>query len=301
MEQQQERQQEEYDITYLESLPIDVFTYLIDTGDITNEDLLRLCNSSSKLNKKCNARSQEIFKRALKRTYNVTDTRGYEPREFLKFFKFSIQNSYNFLPGRIQFLIPDSVIEEFIKNTNEIHNLSITIDDLKNSRTFRKIIEQHHMGLTKAGIPIINPGYDNARLLKWKPNKYIPNEYILIEDVQIPIIQISEVEIKAEKISPFKPGGHGNYFVTRDGYIKEYKDKYGRVKNELTYSTGTRYPTRQAAEPEANYYLRKELYPLYNARKRDGQDFVILGIIIFAEQYEDLIDELKSNSIAIKI
>jgi len=277
-------------ISHLESLPLDVFRHMVDVGEINNEDLLRLCNSSPILNKYCNKDEQLIFKTALKRTFNVTDTRGYKPRYFLKLFKFSIQNSYGYQPGKVQLLIPDLIIEKFLIKLNKDLNKNIIIDELKKSKMFKEIIEQHHMGLNKNGELIIHPGEDRQSFLEWKIN-----EYIIVEDDIIPIIQISEPKLQSIDPwnNPYGPkDGHGNFFVTIDGYIKEHKDKYGRVINKIYQSSGNRYPTKAAAEPEAKYNIDR-LYDMYNSRKKIGQDFVILGIIIFTDQLQKLYEEFS--------
>jgi len=126
----------------LESLPYDVFALMIETGQINNENLLRLCNSSSILNKMCNKNNQLIFKKALKRTYGIENfSLKMKPRDFLKLFKFSsINDVYNsFEPHRIgmKFFIPDVIIEKFAIS------LGVTLDDLLLSPTFISILQQH--------------------------------------------------------------------------------------------------------------------------------------------------------------
>lgn len=126
----------------LERLPYDIFALMIETGQINNVNLLRLCNSSPILNNHCNKHNQLIFKKVLKRTYGIENpSLKMKPREFLKLFKFNIINdvyiSYESHRIGMKFFIPDVIIEKFAVS------LEVSLDNLLLSPTFISILQQH--------------------------------------------------------------------------------------------------------------------------------------------------------------
>jgi hypothetical protein len=57
----------------------DIFAFTILNSNVRGRDLLRLCNSSSKINNICNARNQDLFKRVIQQDFGLkveTDARN---------------------------------------------------------------------------------------------------------------------------------------------------------------------------------------------------------------------------------
>jgi len=286
--------------TYLENLPLDVFIHLVDTGGIENVDLIRLCSTSSKIRTKCEARNQEVYRKAIFRTYGIKDLRGYRPKTFLMLFKFSISSKVGYLDryrrtnqDKLGFLIPDKVIEIFA------NSLNVTVDRLLKSEIFTEIINQHRTISFYSTDNIIDPnsldinkGYNSYERVPWVPGESV-------NDGEIPIIWSSDNDKnedieKPEYYGP-EPGGHGNFTIDYSGDIVEIKDKLGRTKNHIDRNN-TRYPTRQAAEDDAR--KRKEYIELdkrYRAQFNKFTEYVIVGIILLNGQLEKLKNELNTR------
>lgn len=85
-------------ISYWSALPYDVFVYLIEVGELRGKDLISLCISNSVLNQRCNYQDQNLFRRLLKRDYNLEA--GSNPRaEYIKASKWRV---YSMGPGASQ-------------------------------------------------------------------------------------------------------------------------------------------------------------------------------------------------------
>ena len=299
----------------LEQLPYDAFAHLVSVGGIENEDLLRLCNTSRKINSYCNKNDQAVIKQALKRTYGIDYESvrhlRHSPREFLKFFKFNIYYKVKFLDNYkltrddfIRFLIPDVVIEAMAKSLNT-PEYPVTVERLMKSSLFVKIINQHRSVSLRDNNPnILDIRADrliyneNHVAVSWVPGKSVTEK-------NIPIIWMSK-PIKDNKITipPYEepePGGHGNFTVDYNGNIVQIKDKLGRTLHHVDRHT-RRYPTRQAAEAESRrrQQYRQEIEVL-KADNKDLIDAVILGVIMLPGQFDALRRELQSVQFAIVI
>jgi len=294
---------ENKNISDLEKLPYDVFAHLIDIGKIENEDLVRLCISSPILNNYCNKNKQLIFKKALNRTYNVTEIGNMKPRQFLKYFKFSYMNNIVDINKHrriiIKFLVPNIVIDKFADS------LGVTTSRLLKSQIFKDILVQHYI--------VGGDSHGNNGMYHYNTDiplvADLPNT---VSEPKIPIIYSSKEEEAKDVLKPVlnraKPGGHGNFIVDNRGRIVQIKNKFGSYTDDFLdipqdwIKESHKYPSIESAKEEA---FNVSFYE--SAKFQFGSNFnriilnpttiyVIRGIIIFEDQIRKLKHDLEETS-----
>jgi len=132
----------QYD-SYLESLPHDIFVQLLTSTDISANDLIALCRSSSEIKNKCHHKNDELYKKFLKNRLNINEL-YFEPfitlkyiasgtdlwdNNFLKTDYMSNNPISRSLPGykagNTDLIIPNFVIIAFVNELSKEFNVSI--------------------------------------------------------------------------------------------------------------------------------------------------------------------------------
>lgn len=60
------------DVSYLESMPYDIFERSVLSGNLSLRDILSLCNSNDNIRKKCNQNNQALFQALLYKDYGIS-------------------------------------------------------------------------------------------------------------------------------------------------------------------------------------------------------------------------------------
>jgi len=296
-------------ISDLEKLSYDTFSYMIESGDIEKDDLLNLCDSSPILTEYCNRNDQLIFRKALARIYSITDTHRYTPREFLELFQFDTMNQFinqarseDYRFGekrRVNFMIPDQIIEEFAEE------LGVSFNTLFDTKVFREILDQHIFSefVNKNRIELY-ANDDQTNLDADLPHSV--GDINIIWEKSFETEQFPEPELKR-----FESGGHGNYIVNETGKIIKINDKLGIFTKEYSKvdtswaNSARRYPSVQDALEESRciktYTLDLEIFNEINKLEDDVRTYVILGIIVISDQLKRLKKELRERRYIVRL
>lgn len=276
-------------LSYLESLPPDVFEQIIKSGEIGKDDVLRFCSTSKIIKKRCEANNHHLYKVVLKTVYGIdwkdVEHFRYKPRTFLQLFKFDYIQAINKISRGDNFLVPDKVIEAFAKSLN------VEVTKLLSLQIFKDIV-RYHINCVINGNQII-PTLTEA--FEWEKDVSVTSD-------KIPIIWHSTSTVLEEPVRPiFPPNKHGNYTVTVYGDVKEIRNKVGL---KLFDPNGqNRYPTRQEAEKEASairlYLAETKKYEEQKGSKLNN--YVILGIMIHPDDFNKLKDELNTKTFVLDI
>ena len=134
------------DVSYLESLPYDVFVNVILAGNIRGKDIIRLCNASTKLNKYCHKDyrlkdgrilDQYLFRRLLEKEFQYGDSedfKDYYPRELYE--EFAIQNFRDLIylledilsvGSNKEIILPKTLKELLYRLSNDIYSSHIPL------------------------------------------------------------------------------------------------------------------------------------------------------------------------------
>jgi len=296
----------------LEKLSYDVFSYIIEVGDIERDELLNLCDSSPIFSEYCNRNDQLIFRKALARIYNITNTLDHTPREFLELFKFDTMNKFIdqmrnnndqiIVENRkVNFMIPDRIIEELAEE------LGVTFDILFDTKVFHEILKQHIASdfVNNNHIEIYMNGGQDISLDANIP--YSVNDIPIIWEKEI---EQCDVELSKPELKRSKPGGYGNYIVNRNGKIIQIKDKLGiftkdySETSQIWRNSAHRYPSVQDALDESNS-IKKYNFELqiFNEMKDEDKTttYVILGIITVSDQLQRLKKELQERQYVLRL
>lgn len=146
--------------SYLESLPHDIFVKLLTSTDISADDLLALCRSSSEIKEKCHHKNDELYRKFLKNRFKINEL-YFEPFITLKYiasgtdlwdnnFLYTDFMSNNpivrtlpgYKAGNTDLIIPNFVIIAFVNKLSKEFNVSIEII----LKEINKDIIYNHMG-----------------------------------------------------------------------------------------------------------------------------------------------------------